>query len=91
MRKIKEQTSGRGGEKKEKKRRWGRGGAPLCHSPAVVICGRSRGSWKPLATILIREGQESERITDRKLLKNITVLLRSQNEEENELKKRRRI
>lgn len=31
-----------------------------CHTPAFVIGDRSRGSWEPLATILIREGQELE-------------------------------
>jgi len=43
------------------------------HIPAVVICGRSKGSWEPLATI-IREGQELEQATDRKLLKNIPLI-----------------
>lgn len=49
------------------------------HIPAVVICGRSRGSWEPLATILIREGQELERTTDRKLPKHITILISAWN------------
>lgn len=49
------------------------------HIPAVVICGRSRGNWEPLATILIREGQELERRTDRKLPQHITILTRAWN------------
>lgn len=49
------------------------------HTPAVVICGRSKGSWDPLATILIREGQELEPTTDRKLPQHITILIRAWN------------
>lgn len=61
------------------------------HIQAVVICGRSGGSWEPLATILIREGQELERTTDRKLQQHIAILIRLWNAPAIELKNACRI
>lgn len=49
------------------------------HLPAVVIYGRSKGSAEPLAKTLIREGQDLEGATDRKLLQHITILIRAWN------------
>lgn len=68
-----------GGQSRGKRRgekRWGWGRYTVGHLPAVVIYGRSEGSGEPLATTLIREGQNLEGATDRKLLQHSTILIR---------------
>lgn len=63
------------GESQGEEKRWSGSRHTLGHIPAVVICDRSKGNWEPLAATLIREGQELDRATDRKLPQHITILM----------------